>query len=75
MLFINCWLLVNWVELKHELTIHVVLAPGGVDNINSDPNNIIFIIFTVKYTKSFVPVVTLWENDNRKLSKLLITWF
>ena len=37
-------------------------------NNNGNTNN---IIFTIKYTKLYVPVVTLSAKDNQKLSKLL----
>ena len=33
-------------------------------NTNGNPNNVIFII---KYTKAYVPVVTLSEKGNQKL--------
>ena len=36
----------------------------GANNTNGNPNNVIFII---KYTKTYVPVVTLSEKDNQKL--------
>ena len=39
-------------------------ADNGNGNVND--NN---IIFTIKGTKSYVPVVTLSERDNQKLSK------
>ena len=37
-------------------------------NVNDSANN---IIFTIKETKLYVPVVTLSARDNQKLSKLL----
>ena len=37
-----------------------VLATGGVDDTTADPNN---IIFTIKDTKLYVPVVTLSAKD------------
>ena len=45
-----------------------VLAATGVDNTNAVDNN---IIFTIKYTKLYVPVVTSSAKDNQKLLKLL----
>ena len=44
------------VELKLKWMKHYVLATAGVDNTNANPNN---IIFTIKETKLYVPVVTL----------------
>ena len=46
---------------------YCVLASNGVDNDNANSNT---IIFTIKDTKLFVPVVTLSAKDNQKLSKL-----
>ena len=63
MAFINCK-----VELKLKWTKYCVLSAGGNDNVNDNSNN---IIFTVKDTKLFVPVVTLLVKDNQNLSKLL----
>ena len=54
---------INWkVELKLKWTKHCLLATAGVhnDNANSD------IIFTVKDTKLYVPLVTLSAKDNQK---------
>ena len=69
MRFINCQ-----VELKLGWTKHCVLYVGGTvnGNGNNDDNN---IIFTIKDTKLYVPVVTLSARDNRKLSKLLSNGF
>ena len=67
MAFINCK-----VELKLKWTKYCVLSAGGNDNVNDNSNN---IIFTVKDTKLFVPVVTLLVKDNQNLSKLLRKWF
>ena len=51
----------------------IVLSAVGGDNVNNiDSNN---IIFTIKDTKLYVPVVTLSANDNQKLSKLLSKGF
>ena len=41
-------------------------------NTNANPKN---IIFTIKDTKSYVPVVTLSPNVNKKLSKILTKVF
>ena len=54
--------------LKLKTTKHCVLAVAGNDNTNGNPNN---IIFTIKDTKLYVPVVTLWVKYNQNLSKLL----
>ena len=56
------------VELKLQSVKHCVFSAAGADNGNANSNN---IIFTIKYTKLFVPVVTLSTRDNQKLSKLL----
>ena len=47
------------------------MCVGGTDNANgnNDDNN---IIFTVKDTKLYVPVVTLLARDNQKVSKLQV---
>ena len=54
------------VKLKIKWTKHCVLAAAGVDSVN---NNNINIIFTIKYTKLYVPVVIiilflLWKKQN-----------
>ena len=61
------------VELKLQCTIYCVLSVACVDNIN----NIHFdnIIFTIKNTKWYVPVVTLSARENQKLSRLLSKGF
>ena len=51
------------VELKLLWTKHCVLSAAS----NNDDNN---IVFTIKDTKLYVPVVTLSARDNKKLSKL-----
>ena len=51
---------------------YCVLSAAGADNSNANPNN---IIFTIKGTKLYVPVVTLSVKDNQKLSKLLSKGF
>ena len=65
---INCT-----VELKVRWTKHFVLSVGGTDNVNG--NNDDNIIFTIKDTKLYVPVVTLSARGNQKLSKLLSKGF
>ena len=47
---------------------HCVLSLLGNDNDNADSNN---IIFTIKDTKLYVPVITLSAKDYQKLSRLL----
>ena len=44
------------------------MTAAGADNVNANPNN---IIFTIKDKKLYVPVVTLSSRDSKKLSKLL----
>ena len=56
------------VELELKWTKCCVLSAAGNDNTNAKPNN---IIFTIKGTKLYVPVVTLSSRDNQKLSKRL----
>ena len=51
--FINCK-----AELKLRWTKYCVLSVAGNNNLN-DNNNANDIIFTIKDTKSYVPVVTL----------------
>ena len=46
----------------------------GNENDNADANSD-NITFTIKDTKSYVPVVTLTSKDNEKLSKLLSKGF
>ena len=57
---INC---IVWLKLKW--TKYCVLSAAGLDNVNNrDSDN---IIFTIKDTKLYVPVVTLSARDNQKL--------
>ena len=51
-----------------------MFAAGNENNINEDANanN---IIFTIKETKLYVPVLTLSARDNQNLSKLLSKGF
>ena len=56
------------VELKLKWEKYYVLSAVGNDNTNANTNN---IIFTIKNTKLYVPVVTLLAKGDQKLSKLL----
>ena len=56
------------IESKLKWTKCCVLTAAGADNTDTNLNN---IIFTIKDTKLFVPVVTLSADDNKKLSKPL----
>ena len=56
------------VKLKLKWTKSCVLSAASADNTNAYPNN---IIFTIKDTKLYAPVVTLSAKHNQKLSKLL----
>ena len=60
------------VQLKSWWTKYCFLAAAGNDNANDNANN---IIFTIKDTKLYVPVVTLSANENQKLSQLLSKGF
>ena len=53
-------------ELKLKWAKYSVLSANGNNNTNANPNN---IIFTIKDTKLYVPIVTLSARDNQKLSK------
>ena len=63
----------NKIELKLKWTKYYVLPTSGNDNDND--NNANDIIFTIKDTKLYVPVVTLSARDNQELSKLLSKGF
>ena len=65
MSLINCK-----VELKLRWT-NYVLSAAGNDNLNNIGN----IIFTIKDTKWYIPVVTLSSRGNQKFSKLLSKGF
>ena len=56
------------VELKLKWTKYCVLSAASADNINANSNN---IIFTIKDTKLYVPVITLSARGIRKLSNFL----
>ena len=64
------------VELKLKWTKYYVLSPAGNENpVDNDNNyNANKIIFTIKDTKLYVPVVTFLATDNQKLSELLSFW-
>ena len=49
------------------------MSAADADNVNDNVNdyNGNNIIFTIKYTKLCIPIVTLSAKDNRKLSQLL----
>ena len=55
-------------ELKLKWTKYYVSSATCNENMEVNPNN---IIFTIKETKFYVPVVTLSTKNNQKLSKLL----
>ena len=67
MLLINCK-----VELKPKWKKYCVLSAAGADTTNNNPNN---IIFTIKDTKLYAPVVTSSARDNKKLLKPLSKGF
>ena len=61
--------LINCIEeLKLKWTKYCILSAASADNINANPNNIIFII---KDTKLYVSVVTLLSRNNQNFSRLL----
>ena len=60
------------VELKLKGTEYCLLSAAGADNTATNLDN---IIFTIKDTKLYVPLVTLSAIDNQKLSKLLSKGF
>ena len=66
MLFINCK-----AELKLKWRKYCVLSAAANDNKTGNADNACRIIFTIKNTKLYVPVVTLLSRDNQKLSKRL----
>ena len=53
-------------EMKFKWMKHCVLSVLVNDNIDADPDK---IIFTIKGTTLYVPVVTLSAKDDEKLSK------
>ena len=56
------------VELRHKWTYCSFLCEVGVDIVDANPNNVIFI---TKYTKLYFLVVILSATENQKLLKLL----
>ena len=58
--------------MKLKWANYCALAAADADNVNANSNN---IIFTIKDTKLYVPVVTLLAKDNEKLSQLLSKGF
>ena len=60
------------VELKLKWTKYCILIAAGADNVDANSNN---VIFTIKDTKIYVPVITSSGKDNQKLSKLLSKGF
>ena len=58
------------IQSKLKWTKYCVLFATSNDKVN-DNNNANNIIFTIKDTKLFVPVVTLSARDNQRLPKLL----
>ena len=69
MLLINCK-----VELKLKWKKYCVLSAAGNDNVNGNDNDN-NIIFTIKDTKLYIPVVTLSARDKKNISKLLSKGF
>ena len=60
--------LMNWkVELKLKWRKHCILATGGTDNYDANSNN---IIFTIKDTNLYVPVVTFSAKKQPKTVKI-----
>ena len=70
MSFINCK-----VESKLKWANYCILSATGNDNNINENANANNIIFTIKDTKLYVPVVTLSAKDNQKLSKLVSKGF
>ena len=59
-------------QLKVKWTKFSVFASKYNDSTNNNSNN---IVFDIKDTKLYVPVVTLSAKNNKELSKLLSRWF
>ena len=59
-------------RLKIKWTKYCVLTAAGADNNDANYNN---IIFTIKNTRLYVPLVTLSTGDNQKLSNLISKGF
>ena len=62
------------VELKLKWTKYCVLSAAGKDNESANADNANRIILLSK-TQLYVPLVTLSERDNQKLSQLLSKGF
>ena len=62
------------IELKLKWTRYCVFSAAGPDNVNFNADDSI-LIFIIKDTKLYVPVVTLSAIDNQKLSKRLSKGF
>ena len=60
------------VELNLKWTWYCVFTATGADNNDANSND---IIFTIKDTKLYIPVVHFSARDNQKLSKLLSKGF
>ena len=58
-------------NLKLRWTKYCVLSVAGNENNINEGANVNNIIFTIKDTKLYVPIVSLSAGDNQKLSKLL----
>ena len=67
---INCY-----VELKIRWTKYCVVSVAGTDNANGNDDDDNNIVFTIKDTKLYVPLVTLSTKDNTKLSKIITNVF
>ena len=71
--------LINFkVELKLKWTKYCVFSEAGADYVNDNVNDNVNsnnIIFAIKDTKFYVPVITLTVRGNQKLSKFLSKGF
>ena len=47
---------------------YCILSAAAADNNDAISND---IIFTIKDTKLYIPIINLWAKDNQKLSKFL----
>ena len=56
------------VKFRLKCKNYCVLFAAGVGNVSNKDDR---VIFTIKDTKLYVPIVTLSARENRKLSKLL----
>ena len=57
--------MINWkVKIKLRRTKHCALAEAGIENSDTNSNN---IIFTIKDAKSYNPVAPLSAKDNQEL--------